>query len=90
MLYTLIWNGDQEQKKKLFCVPGGGTTSILFIQWQKYLKELLKVEYMDIPGRGYMSRKKEEKTMSGIGRSLAEEVARKTDEGGGFPSWPPD
>ena len=68
--------------KKLFCVPGGGTTSILFIQWQKYLKELLKVEYMDIPGRGYMNRKKEEKTMSGIGRSLAEEVARKTDEDG--------
>ncbi len=28
--------------KRLYCVPGGGTTSILFIRWQKLLGEDVK------------------------------------------------
>ena len=65
-------------KKRLYCIPGGETTSILFIQWQKYLGNDLKVEYLDIPGRGYLNKKPEQADMQGIASSLAEEIIRKS------------
>ena len=65
-------------KKRLYCIPGGGTTSILFIQWQKHFGSDMKVEYLDIPGRGYLSKKAEQPDMQGIARSLAEEIMRKS------------
>ena len=64
--------------KRLYCIPGGGTTSILFIQWQKKLGPDIKVEYLDIPGRGYLSKKPEQQDMNGIAEVLAAEIMAKS------------
>lgn len=64
--------------KRLYCIPGGGTTSILFMQWQKKFGEEVKVEYLDIPGRGFLSKKPEQNDMDGIAEILAEEIMRKS------------
>ncbi len=67
--------------KRLYCIPGGGTTSILFIKWQKLLGEEIKVEYLDIPGRGYLSKKAEQESMRGIAEVMADVIeARSADE----------
>ena len=64
--------------KRLYCVPGGGTTSILFIRWQKLLGEEIKVEYLDIPGRGYLSKKPERESMRGIAEVMADVIEKKS------------
>ena len=64
--------------KRLYCIPGGGMTSILFIQWQKKLGPDIKVEYLDIPGRGYLSKKPEQQDMNGIAEVLAAEIMAKS------------
>ena len=64
--------------KRLYCVPGGGTKSILFIKWQKLLGEEIKVEYLDIPGRGYLSKKPEQESMRGIAEVMADVIEKKS------------
>lgn len=66
--------------KRIYCIPGGGTTSLIFIQWQKHFGDNIKVEYLDIPGRGYLSSKHEQQSIEEIADVLSEEIICKSKE----------
>ena len=36
----------------LFCIPGGGTSSLMYMGWQKLLKDEFTIIPLEIPGRG--------------------------------------
>lgn len=36
----------------LFCIPGGGTSSLMYMGWQKLLKDEFTIIPLEIPGSG--------------------------------------
>jgi surfactin synthase thioesterase subunit len=37
---------------KLFCIPGGGTSAVLFMRWAKQLDPAIRLCFLELPGRG--------------------------------------
>ena len=63
---------EQTKKIKFFCLPGGGTSSIVFIKWGGLLSKHLRQCLIDIPGRGL---RKKEQTLTDI-ESITEDLYR--------------
>ncbi len=51
--------------KKLFCIPCGGTSAVLFAEWKKYFGDQIELIPLEIPGRGC-------KTEEGLKQDLRE------------------
>lgn len=39
-------------KIKLFCIPGGGASAVVYLKWCRYLRNDIKVCMLELPGRG--------------------------------------
>lgn len=63
---------EQMKKIKFFCLPGGGTSSIVFLKWGGLLAPYLRQCLIDIPGRGL---RKKEQTLTDLA-SITDELYR--------------
>ena len=56
--------------KKLFCIPCGGTSAVLFAEWKKYFGEQIEIIPLEIPGRGSKSDRGLNKDLCAVAEEL--------------------
>ena len=68
----------------LFCIPGGGTSSLMYMGWQKLLKDEFTIIPLEIPGRdgsgrwsGHLLWRKSQREWQGrsVSRQMADRMA---------------
>lgn len=64
----------------LFCIPGGGTSSLMYMGWQKLLKDEFTIIPLEIPGRGRLREMERASSLEEIaegmqGRSVSRQMA---------------
>lgn len=67
----------------LFAIPGGGTSSAMYLGWRKYCRSKIKLVAMDLPGRGYKEDRPSETDFKNIANELADEICLQM-EGEGY------
>ena len=65
--------------KKLFCIPCGGTSAVLFAEWKKYFGEQIELLPLEIPGRGSKADKSLNKDLHAVAEELSLEIEQKTE-----------
>ena len=60
--------------KKLFCIPCGGTSAVLFAEWKKYFGEQIELIPLEIPGRGSKADKGLNKDLCAVAEELSLEI----------------
>lgn len=65
--------------KKLFCIPCGGTSAVLFTEWKKYFKNHIELITLEIPGRGSKSELEMKQDIPAIAEELSHEIEQQAD-----------
>lgn len=63
----------------LFGIPGGGTTSVMYMGWRKYCRGLVEVVPMDVAGRGYKANQPAHIELEEMAKELADEICTKAE-----------
>ena len=58
----------------LFCIPGGGTSSLMYMGWQKLLKDEFTIIPLEIPGRGRLREMERASSLEEIAEGMARQV----------------
>ena len=58
----------------LFCIPGGGTSSLMYMGWQKLLKDEFTIITLEIPGRGRLREMERASSLEEIAEGMARQV----------------
>ncbi len=66
----------------LFCVPGGGASSVMYMEWRRKLKEDFEVIPLEIPGRGRAQDKECLETIEETAELLSDEICEKAKDRG--------
>ena len=61
----------------LFGIPGGGTTSVMYMGWRKYCRGFVEVVPMDVAGRGYKANQPAHIEFVEMAKELADEICEK-------------
>ena len=70
----------------LFCIPGGGTSSLMYMGWQKLLKDEFTIIPLEIPGRGRLREMERASSLEEIAEGMARQdpgIRDLQDSGGG-------
>lgn len=62
--------------RTLFCIPGGGASSVMYLGWKKKLEGAFEVVPLEIPGRGRAAGAAQLETVEEVAEVLAAEIRR--------------
>lgn len=62
--------------KKLFCIPGGGTSCVMYLPWNRLFKPEYDICPLEIPGRGYKDSKPALDDLCDIVEELTQEIKK--------------
>lgn len=62
--------------RTLFCIPGGGASSVMYLGWKKKLEGAFEVVPLEIPGRGRAAGAAQLETVEEVSEVLAAEIRR--------------
>lgn len=69
---------------KLFCIPGGGTSAVVFMRWAKHLDRNLRLCFLEVPGRGLRINESRIEDYDSLADDLYDQMLEKNPEGSDY------
>lgn len=69
---------------KLFCIPGGGTSAVVFMRWAKHLDRNLRLCFLEVPGRGLRINEPRIEDYDSLADDLYDQMLEKNPEGSDY------